>query len=67
LGPPSRLGGPKVADATALQDRKTEFLHAIHKAACTIFSTVLGPDADKAHRNHFHLDLAVRKSVTICQ
>jgi hypothetical protein len=65
--PPSRLGGPKAADATALQGRKTEFLHAIHKAACTIFSTVLGPDADKAHRNHFHLDLAVRKSVTICQ
>lgn len=32
------------------------FLKAVHKAACTHFTTVLGPDADEHHKTHFHLD-----------
>jgi hypothetical protein len=28
---------------------------------------VLGPEANKAHKNHFHLDMAERKSATICE
>jgi hypothetical protein len=67
--PPSRLGGPKEADtaSTVALDGKSAFLRAIHKAACAIFSTVLGPDANKAHRNHFHLDMARRTSGNICK
>jgi hypothetical protein len=67
--PPSRLGGPKEADASspATQNGKAAFLRAIHKAACAIFSTVLGPEANAAHRNHFHLDLARRKSSNLCE
>lgn len=38
------------------------FLRAVHKAACGPFTTVLGPDADAAHLDHFHLDLAHRRS-----
>jgi len=34
------------------------FLRAIHKSACRRFGTVLGPDFNAAHRDHFHLDLA---------
>lgn len=34
------------------------FLRAIHKGACRTFTTVLGPNADAFHRDHFHLDLA---------
>jgi hypothetical protein len=34
------------------------FLHQVHKGACGIFTTVLGPDGDRAHYNHFHLDMA---------
>lgn len=34
------------------------FLRDIHKAACRYFTTVLGPDANAFHRDHFHLDLA---------
>ena len=64
--PPSRLGGPKEADSGAPGD-KAAFLHAIHKVACTIFATALGPEANKAHKNHFHLDMAERKSATICE
>jgi len=26
-----------------------------HESACSIFGTVLGPRANKAHRDHFHL------------
>jgi hypothetical protein len=69
--PPSRLGGPKDAESAAAASGrpagKTAFLHAIHKAACGIFATVLGPEANRAHKNHFHLDLAERKSASICE
>ncbi len=34
------------------------FLRQVHKRACDHFATVLGPDADRHHYNHFHLDLA---------
>ena len=34
------------------------FLHAVHNGACQVFSTVLGPDYDFNHHDHFHLDLA---------
>jgi len=36
---------------------KSRFLHDVHKGACKIFGTVLGPNANKAHENHFHLDI----------
>ena len=33
-----------------------EFLHAARNAACASFGTVLSPDYNAAHANHFHLD-----------
>ncbi len=42
---------------SALFDKKAAFLKEVHKKACGIFATVLGPEANKAHRNHFHFDL----------
>jgi hypothetical protein len=68
--PPSHLGGPKEASAsapTAALNAKAAFLRAIHKAACAIFSTVLGPEANRAHKNHFHLDMAPRAGANICE
>ena len=35
--------------------------------ACTIFSTVLGPEVNDVHRTHFHLDLQDRGTVKVCQ
>jgi hypothetical protein len=67
LAPPSRLGGPKEADTAMALNANATFLRAIHKAACAIFSTVLGPDANRAHKNHFHLDMAKRTSANICE
>lgn len=34
------------------------FLRAAHRGACGVFTTVLGPDYDRRHRDHLHLDLA---------
>jgi hypothetical protein len=34
------------------------FLRTVHRSACQSFTTVLSPDADEYHRDHFHLDLA---------
>mgnify|MGYP001825855754 FL=1 len=34
------------------------FLRYVHRGACEHFSTVLGPNADRYHHDHFHFDLA---------
>lgn len=33
-----------------------EFLRVIHSSACKRFGTVLGPDYNQAHHDHFHLE-----------
>ncbi|MGE0845471.1 MAG: extensin family protein [Flavobacteriaceae bacterium] len=38
--------------------RSSGFLHAVHSGSCDIFATVIGPDGDSYHQDHFHLDLA---------
>ncbi len=35
---------------------KADFLRDVHEGACRFFRVVLGPDANAAHANHFHLD-----------
>ena len=39
-----------------------EFLRAVHRSACRRFSTVLGPEYNAAHRDHFHLEGVARGS-----
>ncbi|MDD2060367.1 extensin family protein [Pseudomonas sp. GD03860] len=36
---------------------KAQFLREVRAGACDSFNTVLGPDYNAAHRNHFHLDM----------
>ncbi|HEK1690819.1 TPA: extensin family protein [Pseudomonas putida] len=43
-----QAGGPKAA-----------FLRQVQQAACKSFSTVLGPEYNAAHRNHFHVDMGL--------
>ena len=52
--------GPKISPEMV-------FLRRLHKGACGTFGTVLGPDANEAHRNHFHFDLAARKRSAFCE
>ncbi len=35
---------------------KSQFLRAVHDGACSYFRVALGPEANEAHRNHFHFD-----------
>lgn len=37
-----------------------QFLRAVRDGACDLFATVLSPDYNAAHRDHFHLDQAER-------
>ena len=72
LEAPSSLGKPIPAAPAATPltppiDKKGEFLRAIHSAACKHFGTVLGPEANEAHRNHFHLDMAERRRGNFCE
>lgn len=71
----NRLGGPR-AEATPksafpvdLKNPPPEmqaFLREAHASACRTFGTTLGPEANAAHRNHFHVDMAERKFGKIC-
>jgi hypothetical protein len=40
------------------EERERLFLRAVHDGACSEFTTVLGPNSDKFHHDHFHVDLA---------
>lgn len=39
------------------QGDDAEFLRQVHRNACKYFNTVLGPQYNAAHRNHFHVDM----------
>ena len=45
---------------------EAKFLRLAHDGGCKIFSTVLGPEANDAHRTHLHLDLQERKT-SVCE
>ena len=59
-------GPPGVQPGQALDGRAIFFREA-WQSACGPFTTVLGPEANRAHRNHLHLDLAQRKTGAFCQ
>jgi hypothetical protein len=71
LSQPTRLGGPKSSTAppspAPAMTGTAQFLRTVHRSACQIFGTVLGPEANAAHNNHFHLDMAERKVRVICE
>lgn len=48
-------------------DARSKFLKEIHDSACKFFGTVLGPNANAAHKSHFHLDMAKRRFQSYCQ
>ena len=42
-------------------------MRELHAGACGIFGTVLGPDADRYHKGHFHFDTARHRSGPYCR
>lgn len=68
------ISGFKLEDGTLVTvlegwtDRKTRKPMArIWKAACGPFGTVLGPESDRYHRDHFHLDVARHRGGAYCR
>lgn len=68
------IGGIRLADGSeisVLQGWGTREdgaqLRQMHQAACGPFGTVLGPDADRHHRDHFHFDTARYRSGSYCR
>jgi glucose/arabinose dehydrogenase len=47
-------------------DQKSKFVKFLHDDACRTFGTVLGPDANEAHKSHFHFDMKQRRA-SLCQ
>ncbi len=46
---------------------ESAFLKRVWKGACGVFGTVLGPDSDRFHHDHFHLDTARYRSGSYCR
>jgi hypothetical protein len=77
IPPPEKNPKPKMANAAEIDLGEVvspppttaagRFLRAAHTAACKHFGTVLGPEVNEAHRNHFHVDLAPRKRSNYCR
>ncbi len=58
----------QVKDALTVESPSFAFLRDMRASACNEFTTVLGPGANAAHVEHFHLDLEVRRgSYRICE
>ncbi|MFY0617272.1 MAG: extensin family protein [Shimia sp.] len=47
--------------------KKGRILKKMHKSACGPFGTVLGPNADRYHKDHFHFDVARHRSGSYCR
>ncbi len=58
-------------DITVLQHWNTQryagAMRKMHKGACGPFGTVLGPNANRYHLDHFHFDTARYRSGTYCK
>jgi hypothetical protein len=52
--PPAAVTEPELS-------AKSKFVVFLHDDACRRFGTVLGPAANAAHKNHFHLDMKTRR------
>lgn len=70
------ISGFVLADGTRISlindwndaDVRRDFLHAVRDGSCGLFSTVLSPDYNRAHADHFHLDMAGRTAGwTVCR
>lgn len=59
------IAGLRLADGRAIsvlkdwpkQNQDAQFLRQVRDGACEVFSVVLSPDYNAAHRNHFHVDV----------
>ena len=58
---------PATAQPAPPERGKARFLRESHSVACALFGTTLGPEANDAHRNHFHVDMFPRRNRGYCE
>ncbi|WP_281842416.1 extensin-like domain-containing protein [Sinisalibacter aestuarii] len=68
------IGGITLNDGTTLtvldhwkSNTYGKIIKAMHKSACGPFGTVLGPNSDRYHQNHLHLDTARYRGGAYCR
>ncbi len=54
-------GGDKLEVGSVKGKAQKKFMKSIRDAACSYFTTVLGPGSDIFHNDHFHFDIAKRR------
>ncbi|MEM6376442.1 MAG: extensin family protein [Pseudomonadota bacterium] len=47
--------------------KRGRLLRRLHASACGPFGTVLGPNSDRFHAGHFHLDIAQHRGGSYCR
>lgn len=74
LGHALDIGGVTLKDGTTLtvlehwrSGKYGKIIKAMHGSACGTFGTVLGPNADRYHQNHLHLDTARYRAGSYCR
>ncbi|WP_340314075.1 extensin-like domain-containing protein [Rhizorhabdus argentea] len=62
-------GGRRIGIATDWTggQREAAFLREVRTGACSMFSTALSPDYNRLHRDHLHLDQAMRGGWSFCR
>jgi hypothetical protein len=63
------IAGFVLADGSSLTVERNynKTLRKVHKGACGIFGTTLGPGSDGNHENHIHLDIARYRKGSYCR
>jgi len=60
--------GSELTVLTGWRDRRQgRILREVHSGACGPFGTVLGPNSDRFHQDHFHFDVASYRSGPYCR
>ncbi len=63
------IGGLEFADGRSVTVAQNfdRSMRQVHKAACGIFGTTLGPGSDGYHENHMHFDVVRYRNGTYCR
>jgi hypothetical protein len=67
MPPPTPPAEAMAPETQSPSERKGEFVKTVHDDACHVFGTTLGPEANEAHKNHFHFDMKARRRSALCE
>ncbi|SMX22952.1 extensin-like domain-containing protein [Boseongicola aestuarii] len=59
--------GERISVLRGWRGEDSRVLRRMHGAACGPFGTVLGPNADRHHQDHFHFDVADHRGGPYCR